>query len=90
MSLYFYSKDSSPVGVIGGIATNFILDSKKPLLSIVKKDDEITGISVAAKVVEKINIVLYYPGVAMIFDLKAGFTFSNDLSKIKKELESFI
>ncbi|PNX46989.1 MAG: hypothetical protein BV457_06610, partial [Thermoplasmata archaeon M9B1D] len=26
----------------------------------------------------------------MIFDLKAGFTFSNDLSKIKKELESFI
>ena len=41
LSLYFYSKDSSPVGVIGGIATNFILDSKKPLLSIVKKDDEI-------------------------------------------------
>jgi seryl-tRNA synthetase len=26
----------------------------------------------------------------MIFDLKAGFTFSNDLSKIKNELESFI
>jgi RecJ-like exonuclease len=38
---YFYSKDSSLGGVIGGIATNFILDREKPLLSIVKKDDEI-------------------------------------------------
>ena len=38
---YFYSKDSSLGGVIGGIATNFILDIEKPLLSIVKKDDEI-------------------------------------------------
>ena len=38
---YFYSKDSSLGGVIGGIATNFIFDKEKPLLSIVKKDDEI-------------------------------------------------
>ena len=38
---YFYSKDSSLGGVIGGIATNFILDKEKPLFSIVKKDDEI-------------------------------------------------
>jgi len=38
---YFYSKDSSLGGVIGGIATNYILDKKKPLISIVKKDDEI-------------------------------------------------
>jgi len=38
---YFYSKDSSLGGVIGGIATNFMLDAEKPLLSIVKKDDEI-------------------------------------------------
>ena len=38
---YFYSNDSSLGGVIGGIATNFILDKEKPLLSIVKKDDEI-------------------------------------------------
>ena len=38
---YFYSKDSSLGGVIGGIATNFILDKEKPLISIVKKDDEI-------------------------------------------------
>jgi len=38
---FFYSVDSSLGGVIGGIATNFILDSEKPLLSIVKKDDEI-------------------------------------------------
>ncbi|UCB58826.1 MAG: DHH family phosphoesterase [Thermoplasmatales archaeon] len=38
---YFYSIDSSLGGVIGGIATNFILDSEKPLMSIVKKDDEI-------------------------------------------------
>ena len=38
---YFYSKDSSLGGVIGGIATNFILDIEKPLLSIVKKDNEI-------------------------------------------------
>lgn len=38
---YFYSKDSSLGGVIGGIATNFILDKEKPLLSIVKKDGEI-------------------------------------------------
>jgi RecJ-like exonuclease len=38
---YFYSKDSSLGGVIGGIATNFILDRKKPLISLVKKDDEV-------------------------------------------------
>jgi len=38
---YFYSKDSWRGGVIGGIATNFILDKEKPLLSLVKKDDEI-------------------------------------------------
>jgi single-stranded-DNA-specific exonuclease len=38
---YFYSNDSSLGGVIGGIATNYIFDSKKPLLSIVKKDDEL-------------------------------------------------
>ncbi|UCH71822.1 MAG: DHH family phosphoesterase [Thermoplasmatales archaeon] len=38
---YFYSRDSSLGGVIGGIATNFILDKEKPLISIVKKDDEI-------------------------------------------------
>lgn len=38
---YFYAKDSSLGGVIGGIATNFILDSKKPLLSLVKKDGEL-------------------------------------------------
>ena len=38
---YFYSKDSSLGGVIGGIATNFIFNIEKPLLSIVKKDDEI-------------------------------------------------
>ncbi len=38
---YFYSKDSSLGGVIGGIASNFILDREKPLLSLVKKDDEI-------------------------------------------------
>ncbi len=38
---YFYSKDSSLGGVIGGVATNFILDTEKPLLSVVKNDDEI-------------------------------------------------
>ena len=38
---YFYSNDSSLGGVIGGIATNFILDKEKPLLSVVKNDDEI-------------------------------------------------
>ena len=38
---YFYSIDSSLGGVIGGIATNFILDTKKPLLSLVRKDNEI-------------------------------------------------
>ena len=38
---YFYSKDSSLGGVIGGIATNFILDKEKPLISIVKNDGEI-------------------------------------------------
>ena len=38
---YFYSKDSSLGGVVGGIATNFILDRKKPLISIVRKNDEI-------------------------------------------------
>jgi RecJ-like exonuclease len=38
---FFYSKDSSLGGVIGGIATNFILDKEKPLISLVRKDDEI-------------------------------------------------
>lgn len=38
---FFYSEDSSLGGVIGGIATNFILDIKKPLLSITRKNDEI-------------------------------------------------
>ena len=38
---YFYSKNSSLGGVIGGIATNFILDKEKPLLSLVKKDNEL-------------------------------------------------
>jgi len=38
---YFYSIDSSLGGVIGGIATNYILDSKKPLLSLVRNDDEL-------------------------------------------------
>jgi len=38
---YFYSDRSSLGGVIGGIATNFILDNKKPLFSLVKKEDEI-------------------------------------------------
>jgi RecJ-like exonuclease len=38
---YFYSIDSSLGGVIGGIAANFIFDKEKPLISIVKKDNEI-------------------------------------------------
>jgi RecJ-like exonuclease len=37
---YFYSKDSSLGGVIGGIAANFIVDSKKPLISLVRKEDK--------------------------------------------------
>jgi len=38
---FFNSEDSSLGGVIAGIATNFILDIKKPLLSIARKDGEI-------------------------------------------------
>jgi RecJ-like exonuclease len=38
---YFYTTDSSLGGVIGGIATNFMLDTKKPLISLVRKDSEI-------------------------------------------------
>ncbi len=38
---FFYCKDSSLGGVIGGIATNFIFDRDKPLISLVLKDDEI-------------------------------------------------
>jgi len=38
---YFYSMDSSLGGVIGGIATNYLLDREKPLLSLVRNDDEI-------------------------------------------------
>jgi len=38
---YFYTEGSSIGGVIGGIATNFILDIKKPLISIVKNKNEI-------------------------------------------------
>ena len=38
---YFYCTDSSLGGVIGGIATNFLLDKEKPLLSIVRNKNEI-------------------------------------------------
>jgi single-stranded-DNA-specific exonuclease len=40
---YFYSDNSSLGGVIAGIAMNYILDEKKPLFSLVRKeaDDEI-------------------------------------------------
>jgi len=38
---YFYADQTSLGGVIGGIATNFILDKEKPLLSIAKKPDEL-------------------------------------------------
>jgi len=38
---YFYTENSSIGGVIGGIATNFMLDIKKPLISIVRKNSEI-------------------------------------------------
>jgi RecJ-like exonuclease len=38
---YFYSKNSSMGGVICGIATNFMLDNTKPLISIVRNKDEI-------------------------------------------------
>jgi len=38
---FFYAKNSSLGGVIGGIAINFLLDKKKPLLSIVRKTDEL-------------------------------------------------
>jgi len=38
---YFFSKDSSIGGVIGGIASNYILDREKPLISISKNDGEI-------------------------------------------------
>jgi len=38
---YFYTNNTSLGGVIGGIATNFILDKEKPLFSIAKKQDEL-------------------------------------------------
>jgi RecJ-like exonuclease len=38
---YFYSKNSSLGGVVGGISTNFILDKMKPLISMVRKNNEI-------------------------------------------------
>ena len=38
---FFNSDDSSLGGVIAGIATNFIFDRKKPLISITRKDSEI-------------------------------------------------
>jgi len=38
---YFYANKSSIGGVIGGIAINYLSEAKKPLFSIVKKDDEL-------------------------------------------------
>ena len=38
---YFYSNDSSLGGVIGGIATNYMLNNEKPLISLVRKDKEL-------------------------------------------------
>jgi len=37
---YFYSDDSSLGGVVGGIAANYLFDEKKPLFSLVRKEDE--------------------------------------------------
>lgn len=38
---FFYSNHSSLGGVIGGIATNFLLDKHKPLFSLVRQKDEL-------------------------------------------------
>jgi len=38
---YFFSNESSLGGVIGGIAMNFIFDREKPLISMVRNDDEL-------------------------------------------------
>jgi len=38
---YFYGNDSSLGGVVGGIATNYILNNEKPLISLVRKDKEL-------------------------------------------------
>jgi RecJ-like exonuclease len=40
---YFYSDNSSLGGVIAGIAMNYVLDEKKPLISLTRKeaDDEV-------------------------------------------------
>jgi len=38
---YFYSNDSSLGGVIGSTASNFILDRERPLISLVRKNDEL-------------------------------------------------
>ena len=38
---FFHSDNSSLGGVIGGIAMNYLLDEKKPLLSLARKDHEI-------------------------------------------------
>ena len=38
---YFYTSHTSLGGVVGGIATNFIFDRHKPLLSIARKDSEL-------------------------------------------------
>jgi single-stranded-DNA-specific exonuclease len=38
---YFYTDHTSLGGVVGGIATNFIFDIQKPLLSIARKDHEL-------------------------------------------------
>jgi len=37
---YFYCDDSSLGGVVAGIAANYIFDETKPLLSLVKKEEE--------------------------------------------------
>ena len=38
---YFYSDDTSLGGVVAGIAVNYILDDKKPLFSVARKEDEL-------------------------------------------------
>ncbi|MEM4257606.1 MAG: DHH family phosphoesterase [Candidatus Thermoplasmatota archaeon] len=38
---YFYSESSSLGGVIAGIATNYLFDTKKPLFALTRKDDEL-------------------------------------------------
>ena len=96
---YFYSDHSSLGGVVGGIATNFLLDESKPLISIVKKPHElhISGRGNRTLVAQGLDLGAAMEHVAKQLDghggghkIAAGATLPAEEESFLKELDSIL